>query len=66
MTARLGDRKGEYRVLVGKTTGKRPLGRPGGRWEKHIKKDLHRLFECGNELSGSKKFGEFLHYLRTC
>jgi hypothetical protein len=23
-------------------------------------------FECGNEPSGSIKFGEFLDYLRTC
>jgi len=31
----------------------------------NIKKNLHRLFECCNELSGSRKFGEFLDYLRT-
>jgi hypothetical protein len=31
----------------------------------NIKKDLHRLFESGNELSGSRKFGEYLEYLRT-
>ena len=28
-----------YRVLVGKSEGKRPLGRPGRRWEDNIKMD---------------------------
>ena len=27
-----GERRGLYRVLVGKTGGKRPLGRPQKRW----------------------------------
>ena len=27
-------------LLVGKTEGKRPLGRPRGRWEDNIKMDL--------------------------
>jgi hypothetical protein len=31
--ARLGMRRGVYRVLVGKPEGKRPLGRPRRRWE---------------------------------
>jgi hypothetical protein len=52
--------------LVGKSKGKRPLERPGHRWEKNIKKDLYRLFESGNKLSGSRKFGEFLDYLMNC
>jgi len=29
------------RVLVGKSEGKRPLGRPRRRWEDNIKMDLH-------------------------
>jgi len=33
-------RRGAYRVLVGKTEGKRPLGRPSCRWEGNIKMDL--------------------------
>jgi hypothetical protein len=31
--ARMGERRGEYRVLVGQPEGKRPLGRPRHRWE---------------------------------
>jgi len=31
--ARVGERKGVHRVLVGKLEGKRPLGRPRCRWE---------------------------------
>jgi len=32
-----------HRVLVGKTGGKRPLGRPRRRWEDNIKMDLQEL-----------------------
>jgi hypothetical protein len=35
-----------YRVLVGETWGKRPLGRPRRRWEGNIKMDLQEV-ECG-------------------
>ena len=38
--ARMGERRGVYRVLVGKPEGKRPLGRPRRRWEDNIKMDL--------------------------
>ena len=31
--ARVGERRGLYRVLVGKPEGKGPLGRPRHRWE---------------------------------
>jgi hypothetical protein len=33
---RLGERRGVYRVLVGISEGKRPLGRPRCRWEDNI------------------------------
>jgi len=39
----MGDRKGVYRVLVGKPEGKRPLGRPRRRWEDNIKMDLQKV-----------------------
>jgi hypothetical protein len=35
--ARMGERRGVYRVLMGKPEGKRPLGRPRRRWEDNIK-----------------------------
>jgi hypothetical protein len=38
--ARMGERRGAYRALVGKPDGRRPLGRPRYRWEDNIKKDL--------------------------
>jgi hypothetical protein len=42
----MGEVRGVYRVLVGKCEGKRPLGRPGHRWEDNIKIDLHEV-GCG-------------------
>jgi len=44
--ARVGERRGVYRVLVGKLEGKRPLGRPRRRWEDNIKMDLQEV-GCG-------------------
>jgi hypothetical protein len=37
--ARMGERRGVYRVLVGKPEGKRPFGKPRHRWEDNIKID---------------------------
>jgi len=42
----LRERIGVYRVLVGKTEGKRPLGRPRHRWEDNIKMDIKEM-GCG-------------------
>jgi len=39
----MGERKGVYRVMVGKPEGKRPLGRPRLRWEYNIKMDLQEI-----------------------
>ena len=41
-----GERRGVYRVLVGKPEGKRPLRRLRLRWEDNIKLDL-QLVGCG-------------------
>jgi hypothetical protein len=38
--ALMGEGRGVYRVLVGRTEGKRPLGRPRRRWEDNIKMDV--------------------------
>jgi hypothetical protein len=37
--ARTGERRGAYRIFVGITEGRRPLGRPSRRWEDNIKMD---------------------------
>ena len=44
--ARTGDKRGVFRVLVGKPEGKKPLGRPKRRWEDNIKVDLQEV-GCG-------------------
>jgi hypothetical protein len=41
-----GERRGEYRVLVGRPEGNRPLGRPRHRCEDNIKMDLQEV-GCG-------------------
>jgi hypothetical protein len=42
----MGERRGMYRVLVGKPEGKRQLGRPTCRWEDNIKMNLQEV-GCG-------------------
>jgi len=42
----IGEGRGVYRVLVGKPEGRRPLGRPGRRWQDNIKTDLQEV-GCG-------------------
>ena len=47
--AHMGEGRGVHRVLVGKPEGKRPLGRPGHRWEDNIKMDLQEVGgSCGD------------------
>jgi hypothetical protein len=41
--ARMGERRGAYRALVGKPDGRRPLERPRRRWEDNIKMDLREV-----------------------
>ena len=41
--ARMGERRGVHRVLVGKPEGKRPLRRPRRRWEDNIKMDIQEV-----------------------
>ena len=38
-----GERRGVYRILVGITEGKRPLGRCRCRWEDNINLDLQEV-----------------------
>ena len=44
--APMGEKRGVYRVLVGKSEGKRPLGRSRHRWDDNIKMDLQEV-GCG-------------------
>jgi hypothetical protein len=44
----MGERRGVYRVLVGKPEGKRLLGRPRCRWEEKVRMDLQEV-GCGCE-----------------
>jgi len=37
------ERKGVYKVLVGKPEGKSPPGRPSRRWDNNIKMDLQEV-----------------------
>jgi hypothetical protein len=37
------ERRGVYRVLVGKPEGKKQLGRPRHRWEDNIKRKFRKL-----------------------
>jgi hypothetical protein len=67
-----GERKGMYRVSVGKPEGKKSLGRSGRRKDEMGCEgyELDRTglgygqvaetYECGNEHSGSIKCGKFL------
>jgi hypothetical protein len=38
----MGEGRGVYRVLMGRTEGKRPLERPKRRWERNIRMDLKK------------------------
>jgi len=44
---RMGERRGIYRVLVGKPGRKRPAGRPRHRWDDNIMMDLQEV-KCGH------------------
>jgi hypothetical protein len=41
--AHMGERRGAYRVLVGKPEGTRLLGRPRHRWKYNIKMDMREV-----------------------
>ena len=45
--ARMGDRRGVFRVLVGKPEGKKTLGRPRRRWEDNINMYVQEV-GCGS------------------
>jgi hypothetical protein len=41
--ARMGEKRGAYRILVGRPEGRRPLGTPRHRWEDNIKMGLQEV-----------------------
>jgi hypothetical protein len=44
--ARVGEKRGAYRILVGRPEGRRPLGRPRRRWEDNIKMHMQEVGWC--------------------
>ena len=41
--ARMEEGRSAFKILTGKPTGKRPLGRPRCRWEDNIRMDLKEI-----------------------
>ena len=41
--ARMEEGRSSFKILTGKSTGKRPLGRPRRRWEDNIRTDLEEI-----------------------
>ena len=41
--ARMEESRSAFKILAGKPTGKRPLGRPWRRWEDNIRMDLEEI-----------------------
>ena len=41
--ARMQEGRSAFKILTGKPTGKRPLGRPRRRWEDNIRMDLEEI-----------------------
>jgi hypothetical protein len=39
----MGEVRGAYNILVGRSEGRRQLGRPRRRWEDNIKMDLRKI-----------------------
>jgi hypothetical protein len=39
----MGEKRGAYKILVGRPEGRRPFGRSRRRWEDNIKKDLQEV-----------------------
>ena len=47
--ARMKESRSAFKLLTGKPTGKRPLGRPRRRWEDNIRMDLEEIgINAGN------------------
>jgi hypothetical protein len=52
--AYMGEKRGTYRIVMGRLEARRPLGRPRRRWEDNIKTDLQEVVRGhGLDLAGS-------------
>ena len=62
----MGERRGLYRVLVGKPEGKRPLGRPRRKWEDNIRMDLEEVGRgCGDWMELAKDRDRWRAFVST-
>jgi hypothetical protein len=71
--ARMGEKIGVHRVLVGKPEGKRPLGRPRRRWEDNIKMDVQEVgggrgdwMELAHNRDGWRALASTGNFLTSC
>ena len=52
-----GGSRSAFKILTGKPTGKRPLGRPRRRWEDNIRMDLEEIgINVGNWVDSAKNY----------
>ena len=60
--ARMEEDRNAFKILTGKPTGKRPLGRPRRRWEDNIRMDLEEIgINAGNWVDSAQNW----NYWRT-
>ena len=60
--ARTEEGRSAFKILTGKPTGKRPLGRPRRRWEDNIRMDLQEIgINAGNWIDSAQD----RHYWRA-
>jgi hypothetical protein len=61
----MGERRGACNVLVGRPDGKRPLGRPGSKWEHNIKIELQEVawgdMDWNDMVRDRNKWREFMN-----
>jgi hypothetical protein len=55
--ARMGEGRSAYRILVGRSEGRRPLGRPRRRWDDNFKMDLRKVRWGHGSLRTTKLIG---------
>ena len=61
--ARMEEDRSVFKILTGKPTGKRPLGRPRHRWEDNIRKNLKEIGINMRNWDGSAQDRDYLRAL---